>query len=266
MNPGALIVAAVLAAVVAYRRRQLPAAVQALATLAVLGLLAYGSGLVHPPSPAAGIRDLSATLGSYTYVLVGALALLETGAGIGLVVPGEIAVILGGVSAGHGQIELPVLIGIVWACALAGDLTSFVLGRRLGRGFLLQHGPRIGISHQRFEQAEQFFAAHGGKTIILGRFIGFVRPLSPFIAGASKMPARRFVPCTIVASGIWSVTFSVLGYLFAQSLDEVIAVTERGTLALSAIIIGVVAAIALYCRRRAGARRPRPARASPAEP
>ena len=220
MNVGGLIAAAVVAAVTARHWRRLPAALRALAVAAVAGLLAYGSGLVDAPNTEGEIRHLAATLGVYTYVLVGVLALLETGAGMGFIVPGEIAVVLGGVSAGQGEIALIPLIAIVWACALTGDLISFALGRRLGQGFLRSHGPKLGISANRIAQVEQFYAAHGGKTLILGRFIGFVRPLSPFIAGASKMPVRWFVPCTTAAAGIWAITFSVLGYLFSRSLNR----------------------------------------------
>ena len=129
------------------------------------------------------------------------MAFLETGAGIGLIAPGELAVILGGVAAGQGEIELVPLIALVWVCAVAGDMLSYVLGRRLGRGFLLAHGRHIRLTPERLEQVERYFARHGGKTILFGRFIGWIRALAPFIAGASRMPARRFVPATIAAAG-----------------------------------------------------------------
>jgi len=241
-----LIFAVLLAGAVIHRRRQLSRAMVALATIVFVGLLAYGSGVIHPPSLELMIRDVVSALGPYTYALVGALAFLETGAGIGLIAPGELAVILGGVSAGQGQIDLVALIAIVWACALAGDITSFLLGRRLGREFLVRHGPTVGISRQRLEQVERFFAAHGGKTIIIGRFIGLVRAISPFIAGASRMPARRFLPYTTLAAGLWAATFSTLGYAFWQSLDQLIAFTKQGTLALAAMIALGMGATALY--------------------
>jgi membrane protein DedA with SNARE-associated domain len=266
MKAGPLILCGLLALAVVHRRRQLSGVAWALVVLVILGLLAYGSGLLHPPSLEVMIRDVARTLGPYTYALVGALAFLETGAGIGLVAPGELAVILGGVSAGQGEIELIPLIAIVWACALAGDLTSFVLGRRLGREFLVGNGPKIGITHQRLEQVERFFAAHGGKTIFIGRFVGLIRPLSPFIAGASKMPARRFIPYTTLAAGIWATTFSVLGYLFWQSLDQLIAITKQGTFALAAVIVLTAAAIALYRHVRGRSRRRPPERPRPERP
>jgi len=243
-----LIFAVLLAGGILYRRRRLSAVAQGVAALACLGLLAYGSGLIHPPQLEVMIRDGSRALGAYTYALVGAFAYLETGVGVGLLAPGELVVILGGVSAGQGEIALIPLIAIVWASALAGDLTSFLLGRRLGRGFLVRRGPAVGITIARLEQVERFFAAHGGKTIIVGRFVGLVRPLAPFIAGASRMPPRRFIPYTTVAAGLWATAFCLLGSAFWQSLDQLLAITKQGSFALAAVIVVAVGAVALYRR------------------
>lgn len=220
----------------------------ALLTLAGLGLSA--AGVIDPPSPEVLIRDGVRTLGPFTYVLVGGLAYLETAGGVGLIAPGEIAVILGGVGAGQGELSLPGLIALVWACALAGDLTSYLLGRRLGRAFLSRHGAPFGVSERRLTQVERFFADHGGKTIVVGRFIGLVRVLSPFIAGASRMPARRFAAYTTIASGLWAATFSLLGYAFWQSLDELLALTKQGTLTLAAVVAVIAGAVVLHRRRR----------------
>ena len=84
---------------------------------------------------------------------------------------------------------------------MLGDTTSFYIGRRLGRRFLEQHGPRVKITHERLEQVEGYFDRHGGKTILIGRFIGLVRALAPFIAGSSGLAYRRFIPYSIVGCG-----------------------------------------------------------------
>jgi undecaprenyl-diphosphatase len=195
------------------------------------------------PSLETVARDIGAALGPYTYAVVGLMALLETGAGIGLVAPGELAVVIGGVTAGQGHTNLLLLIAIVWLCALTGDLISYVLGRRLGRGFLLEHGHLIKLTPARLAQVEGFLTRHGGKTIVVGRFIGLVRALAPFVAGSSRMPARRFIPATFVAAGIWSAAFSVLGYLCWQSFDQAAAIAREGTLALVGLVAVVVVAI-----------------------
>ena len=214
--------------------------------VATLALLGWGSGLIHLPNLETIARDIGATLGAYTYAVVGLMALLETGAGIGLIAPGELAVVIGGVTAGQGHTNLPVLIAIVWACALAGDLTSYVLGRRLGRNFLLRHGHLVKFTPARLGQVERFLARHGGKTIIVGRFIGLVRALAPFVAGSSRMPARRFIPATSLAAGIWSAAFSVLGYVFWESFDEAATIAREGTLALVALVAVILGLILAY--------------------
>jgi undecaprenyl-diphosphatase len=174
---------------------------------------------------------------------VGAFALLETGAGIGLIAPGELAVMIGGVTAGQGHTDLVTLIAIVWLCTFTGDLISYGLGRRLGRGFLLRYGHLVKLTPARLGQVERFLAHHGGKTILIGRFIGLVRAVAPFAAGSSRMSARRFVPATFAASGLWSAAFSVLGYVFWQSFDEAAAVAKEGTFALLAVVVVIVSVV-----------------------
>ncbi len=258
MKPGVLLAAAAVVSALVVRWRRLPWRVRSLGIVAVPVLAVWGSGFIHPPDLETLARDVGATLGSYTYVLVGVLALVETGAGLGLVAPGELAVVVGGVTAGQGHTELVPLIVIVWACALSGDLISYYLGRRLGRDFLLRHGHLIRLTPARLAQVETFMARHGGKTIVVGRFIGLVRALAPFVAGSSRMPARRFVPATFVAAGLWAAAFSLLGYVSWQSVDEAAAIAKQGTLALVAAIVLAVGLLVLYRRVRERRRDPNP--------
>ena len=150
------------------------------------------------------LEEVSETLGAWTYLLVGFFAFAETGAFIGLVVPGETVMLLGGAVAGQGAIDIYLLIAIAWFAAWLGDTTSFFLGRRLGREFVMKHGPRVGISHERFEKVEDYFGRHGGKTIFIGRWISLVRAFAPFIAGSSGMGYRGFVPYSILGTGLWA--------------------------------------------------------------
>ena len=193
------------------------------------------------------LDDLSRTLGDWTYVLVGFFAFVETGAFVGLVVPGETVMLLGGAVAGQGAIDIYLLIAIAWFSAWAGDTTSFFIGRRLGRGFVLKHGPRVGISHERFERVESYFGRHGGKTILIGRFISLVRALAPFVAGSSGMRYRAFVPYSILGTGLWSTVHLLIGYFASQSLDEVAKVAGRGA-SLLGLVIALVVAIVLAVR------------------
>ena len=188
------------------------------------------------------IRDLSSGLGAWTYLLVGGLAFLETGAFVGLIAPGEFTVMLGGAVAQQGDISLPVLIAITWLCAFAGDSASFMLGSKLGREFLIRHGARFRITDERYEQVDGYFHRYGGRTILIGRFIGLVRALAPFIAGSSKMRYREFAPFSIVGTGLWSTGLILIGYFAASSLDAVTNAVGKGLLVF-AIVVGVAVAV-----------------------
>jgi membrane protein DedA with SNARE-associated domain len=246
MKPGPLVAAALSAAALAFRWQRLPNRFRVAGVLAVVALAVWGSGAVQLPNLETIARDIGATLGSYTYVVVGLMALLETGAGVGLVAPGELAVVIGGVTAGQGHTSLPLLIAVVWACAFAGDLLTYTLGRRLGRGFLLRHGSLVRLTPERLAQVEIFLGRHGGKTIIVGRFIGLVRALAPFVAGSSRMPARRFVPATFIGSGAWSAAFTVLGYVCWRSFDQAAEIARQGSLALIGLLVAVGAVVLAY--------------------
>jgi membrane protein DedA with SNARE-associated domain/membrane-associated phospholipid phosphatase len=193
------------------------------------------------------LDDVSSTLGSWTYVLVGLGAFLETGAFVGLVLPGETVVILGGAVAGQGETSIVLTIGVVWLGALAGDSLSFVLGRRLGRGFLLRHGPKVRITHERFARVEEYFSRHGGKTIVIGRFIGLVRALAPFVAGSSGMRYTYYLPFGVLGTGLWAAAFALVGYFASQSLDAAARTAGRGTL-LFGIAVAVIVAIVVAVR------------------
>src|ERR671916_1484246 len=247
----AAVAAVLVAAYLVWRWRRLAFERKAIGALIVLALAVYASGVLSElPDPKKIIEDVATALGPWTYALVAVLAFLETGAFVGLIAPGETVVIAGGVVAGQGEIDLLPLIGLVWACAVLGDTTSFYIGRRLGRRFLEKHGPKLKITEERLQQVERYFERHGGKTILIGRFIGLVRALAPFIAGSSGLPYRRFIPYSVVGTGLWATVFCVLGYVFWRSFDQVAKLAGQAVFGFGvtvAVIFGVVYA---YRRRR----------------
>jgi membrane protein DedA with SNARE-associated domain len=207
-------------------------------------------GVVPLPDPDAALEDASRTLGGWTYPVVAGLALLETGAFVGLLVPGETAVVVGGVVAARGEVDLVAFIGLVWLAAAAGDFISFVLGRRLGRPFLERHGPRVRLGADRLRRVERFYARHGGKAVLLGRFTGVVRAVSPFIAGASRLALRRFALWSAVGSLLWATTFTLVGYGFSESFAESGETAANVVLALALLAALGLATVALLRSRR----------------
>jgi membrane protein DedA with SNARE-associated domain/membrane-associated phospholipid phosphatase len=201
------------------------------------------------------LEDVSNTLGAWTYLLVGLFAFAETGAFVGLVVPGETVMLLGGAVAGQGAIDIYLLIAVAWFAAWLGDTTSFFLGCRLGRGFVLEHGPRVGISHERFEKVEDYFDRHGGKTIFIGRFISLVRAFAPFIAGSSGMRYRAFVPYSILGTGLWASAHILIGYFFSRSIETAGRYAAKGAFLLATLIVVVAGTVFLYRHFRVPANR-----------
>jgi membrane protein DedA with SNARE-associated domain len=259
VKPVWLVAAVALAAFLVWRRRRLEPTLLAGGAIAAVVMAVYGTGVVKLPNLEESLITVGRTLGAWTYLLVGALAFLETGAFIGLVAPGETAMLLGGLVAGQGQIDVVTLISIVWACAVAGDLTSFALGRRLGRTFLVRHGAKVQITEERLRHVEGFFDRHGGKAILLGRFVGLVRAIAPFLAGSSGMALRRFLPYDVIGAGLWGSTFVLLGYIFWQSFSTLVDYAKKGALALGAVIVLVVGVVWLvrWVRRPENRRRAR---------
>ena len=149
--------------------------------------------------------------------------------------PGETAVVLGGVVAAHGEVDLVPMLLLVWVAAAAGDFASFLLGRRLGRRFLVNRGPRFGVTAPRLAQVERFFDRHGPKAILVGRFVGLVRAVAPFLAGSSGMRLRAFLPWSILGTAAWAATFTLVGYIFHRSFSAAADYVTHGAFALAVV-------------------------------
>jgi membrane protein DedA with SNARE-associated domain len=242
MRPLPLIAAVAILASLALRRRTLGRTAGA-AGLVVAALLAgYGLGLYTLPSVDDALTRLAPALGNWTYPLVAVLAYLEAAAFVGLLVPGELTVVLGGAIARDGEISIVALFGLVWVAAAAGDTTGYLLGRRLGREFLMRNGPRFRITPAMIERVEGIFDRHGGKAIILGRFIGVARAITPFLAGTSHISVRRFLAFDVVGAGAWAASFLAAGYVVASSAEGAASLSRTiGFAIVAAAIIGGVA-------------------------
>ena len=201
------------------------------------------------------LLDLVARLGDWSYLIIGLAAALECAAFAGLLVPGESLVLASGFLAHRGVLGIDSVIVAAGLGAILGDNVGYQLGAHLGRGWLLRHGRRFGVTERRVGRAERFFARHGPKAVFVGRFVGFARALVPFVAGASRMPYRRFLVYDSIGAALWTVGFVLLGYVLGASWR--VAEQWVGRIGL---LLGLAAGLAgltlwLYRRRmRAGAR------------
>ena len=195
------------------------------------------------------IQDAPETLGDWTYGFGALMAFLEFSSLAGLPAPFEVGVVLSGAVAGEGEVALTPLILLVWLAAAVGESLNFVTGDRFGRPFLEHHGLRFRVTPARLEWIDERFESRGGLFVLIGRFIPFVRSSMPFVAGASHMTYRSFLPWSIGGNLLWAATFCGLGYAFYESADEVADLAQRvGVLVLVALV--VAGALFGYLRRR----------------
>jgi membrane protein DedA with SNARE-associated domain len=219
---------------------------------AVLAMIAADQ-MVALPDGEQAVSDFGETFGGWTYPFMAAMAFLETAIPpVTLVFPGEFAVLLGGAVAGEGQISLLPLIVIVWACSAAGDSATFVLGRRLGRPFLLRHGRPLGMSEERLDRVDRWLDRWGSPAVCFGRLLPLVRPLGPFVAGASRLRYRRFLFWNLMGTLLFTLVFCGAGYAFYESYDEVVVALRRGGFLVLLLVAGLVLGAWALRRRRTG--------------
>jgi len=174
------------------------------------------------------------------YALIATFVLLDRGAFVGLVVPGDLVLALGGVFAGRGDLEVfPVmLVGI--GAGLAGENASYWLGRHYGQP-LLKRSPFGDRLEHYFERSEDYFRTHGRRAVFVGRYISVVGTFLPFTAGLSRMSYRRFLVADVVAVSMWAVAVISLGYFLSARVDLVDKILSRfgwGLLVMVALYFG----------------------------
>jgi membrane-associated protein len=123
------------------------------------------------------------------YVAVPAAVALES---MGVPVPAETTLVAAAVLVSRGRLDVAVVIALAAAAAIAGDNADYLLGRRLGRSVLLAPGPLARARRRVLEEGDRFFAARGAAAVFLGRWVAVGRVASAWLAGADRMPWRRF--------------------------------------------------------------------------
>jgi membrane-associated protein len=171
-------------------------------------------------------------------VLISLIVFAESGLLVGFFLPGDTLLFGAGLAASQGRISLPILIFCVVIAAIVGDNVGYSIGRRTGhRIFKKKDG--ILFRQEYIEIAEKFYEKHGGKTIILARFTPIVRTFAPVVAGASKMPRRKFFLYNVVGGIIWGAGMPLLGYFVGNripGLDKYIEIVIIGVVVLSLLL------------------------------
>ncbi len=160
------------------------------------------------------LLEMVATYGTWTYGILFAIIFCETGLVVTPFLPGDSLIFAAGALAGANALEIGVVIPLLIAAAVIGDNINYVIGRNVG--------PRVFTERNRFFRREhlvrthEFYERHGGKMLVLARFVPIVRTFAPFVAGIGRMRYPRFLMFSIAGGTLWVSGFALLGYFFGS--------------------------------------------------
>ncbi len=153
--------------------------------------------------------------GAWVYALLFLIVFVETGVVVMPFLPGDSLLFIAGALAGAGLLSWPLAAGVLLLAAILGDQTNYSIGRLLGpKVFQWEHSRWF--NRAAFDQAHAFYERHGGVTLVLARFMPFVRTFAPFVAGVAAMTRRRFTAYNVVGAVIWVVGLCGAGHLFGN--------------------------------------------------
>ncbi len=163
--------------------------------------------------------DLEATIKTVGYIGLFAIIFAETGLLIGFFLPGDTLLITSGLLIQQDKVglELWILIPLLIAAAILGDAVGYQIGKHTGPRLFKREDSRL-FHKDHLERAQRFYDKHGGKTIVLARFLAFVRTFAPTVAGAAAMPYRKFVTYNVTGAVLWVPSMTLLGYFFGKTI------------------------------------------------
>lgn len=186
--------------------------------------------------------------GGLVFGLVALLVFGEAALFIGFVLPGETSVLVAGVVASQGHINIAALCALVVVAAIVGDSVGYAVGRRYGEKLMTL--PVIRHRRVALERALEGLRRRGPIYVFVGRFTAFLRAVMPGLAGMSKMHYRRFLVANALGGIVWGVGFTMLGYFAGGALTKIEKYASWGGIALLVLIVGTLIAVHFMRKRR----------------
>jgi membrane-associated protein len=177
------------------------------------------------------LGQLIATYGFTTYAILFAIIFVETGLVFVPFLPGDSLLFAAGAFAALGSLNVWTVILLLIVAAILGDTCNYWIGHFFGDKLVAN--PRIPLNKEHIEETQKFFDKHGGKTIILARFVPIVRTFAPFVAGIGRMDYGQFVSYNVVGGIVWVVVATLAGYFFGN----IPFVQENFSLIILAVIL-----------------------------
>ena len=178
------------------------------------------------------LTEIIAAYGTATYVILFGIVFAETGLVVTPFLPGDSLLFAVGALSAIGAMNIWLGIGVLFAAAVIGDAANYWIGHFFGQKII--DSPKFPlVKKEHIDKAQVFYAKHGGKAIVLSRFVPIVRTFAPFVAGVGRMKYRQFLSYNVIGGVAWGLLFTFAGYLFGN----VPSVKENFTLVIFAIIL-----------------------------
>ena len=192
--------------------------------------------------------DIVELIRAVGYVGIFSIIFAESGLLFGVFLPGDSLLFTAGFLASQGLLSLPVLILGCVVAAVSGDAVGYIFGKRVGRRLYARDDSRW-FRRKHLLAAEAFYQRHGGKAIIIARFVPIVRTFAPIVAGAANMRYRRFALFNVVGGFLWGLGLPAAGYILGSAIPDV----DRYLLPIvAAIVIASVLPNVLHLTREFG--------------
>jgi len=185
--------------------------------------------------------ELISTYGVITYAIIFGIIFIETGLVLTPFLPGDSLLFATGALAALGSFNVWFILPLLIVAAILGDTSNYWIGHFFGEKMIAN--PKIPIKKEHIEKTNAFFQKHGGKTIILARFVPIVRTFAPFVAGVGKMHYGTFISYNIIGGIAWVAIFILAGYFFGNipSIKHNFSIVVMAIILISVIPMGIEA-------------------------
>ncbi len=192
------------------------------------------------------LQGLVANYGAWVYLILFLIVFCETGLVVTPFLPGDSLLFVAGAIAAGGGMNIHLLVLLLFIAAVLGDAVNYSIGHYIGPRLLKDRNSRW-LNPRHLERAHAFYERHGGKTIIIARFVPIVRTYAPFVAGAASMPYPRFALYNITGAALWVTSLAYAGYFFGN----IPVIKNNLTLVIiTIIIVSILPGIFEYLRHR----------------
>ena len=186
-------------------------------------------------------------IGWGSYWILFFIIFAETGLFVGFFLPGDSLLVVSGLFAAAGKLNIFLLLGLLTAAAIIGDSTGYYFGEKVGKKLFEREKSHF-FKPKHLLRAKRFYENHGGKTIIIARFVPVIRTFAPIVAGATEMPYRKFLSFNVIGGVLWVTSMTLTGYFIVSIVPDI--EKHIGPLVIVIVVVSLIPAVIEYFREK----------------